>query len=160
MSNDHPDPAPGGLLPELQAGDYLATKDTLAPVGVVLAGQRWVLRMAEIPDPRTGGWTLTPVPEATRPVSTPPAQPAGATDIEAISAKVHDQWMETKRSKGVTSRKSEAGEELMVAYDQLSEAAKDLDRGSVRAVLSAQAALATPRKCLTANQPAKGSTDG
>ena len=58
-------------------------------------------------------------------------------DIEAISAKVHEQWMESKRSKGVTSRKSETGEELMVPYEKLSEAAKELDRGSVKAVLAA-----------------------
>jgi hypothetical protein len=57
--------------------------------------------------------------------------------IEAVAAKVHDAWMEAKRAQGVTSRKSESGEELMVDYDQLSERAKDLDRGSVRAVYSA-----------------------
>ncbi len=59
-------------------------------------------------------------------------------DVELISAKVHEQWMESKRAQGVRSRKSESGEELMVPYDQLSEAAKELDRGSVRAVLSAK----------------------
>jgi hypothetical protein len=45
--------------------------------------------------------------------------------------------MESKREQGVESRLSESGEELMVPYPQLSEAAKDLDRGSVRAVLAA-----------------------
>lgn len=50
--------------------------------------------------------------------------------IEAVSAAVHDEWMRTKARQGVASV------ELMVPYDQLSEAAKDLDRGSVRAVLS------------------------
>jgi hypothetical protein len=58
-------------------------------------------------------------------------------DIEIVSAKVHDAWMESKRAEGVTSRKSESGEELMVPYDQLSEAAKELDRGTVRAVYAA-----------------------
>jgi len=58
-------------------------------------------------------------------------------DIEAISAKVHEQWMEAKRLKGVTSRKLESGEELMVPYPELSEDAKELDRGSVRAVIAA-----------------------
>ncbi len=58
-------------------------------------------------------------------------------DVELISAKVHEQWMESKRLQGISSRKSESGEELMVPYDQLSEAAKEIDRGSVRAVLSA-----------------------
>jgi hypothetical protein len=62
-------------------------------------------------------------------------------DLELISAKVHEQWMESKRTKGVTSRKSESGEELMVPYEQLSESAKDLDRGSVKAVLDAIAAV-------------------
>jgi hypothetical protein len=57
--------------------------------------------------------------------------------IEVVSAKVHEKWMETKRTKGVVSRKSETGEELMVPYSDLSEAAKDLDRGSVKATLDA-----------------------
>ncbi len=63
-------------------------------------------------------------------------------DIEAVSAKVHEAWMESKRAQGVTSRKSETGEELMVPYDQLSEPAKDLDRGTVRAVYEAIRATA------------------
>jgi len=55
--------------------------------------------------------------------------------IEEVSAKVHEKWMETKRAQGVTSRRSEKDEELMVPYADLSEAAKDLDRGSVRATI-------------------------
>jgi hypothetical protein len=62
-------------------------------------------------------------------------------DIEAVAAKVHEAWMQTKRAQGVTSRKSESGEDLMVPYERLSEAAKDLDRGSVRAVYDAIEAL-------------------
>lgn len=58
-------------------------------------------------------------------------------DIELVSAKVHDAWMDSKRVQGVTTRQSEAGEELMVPYEQLSEAAKELDRGTVRAVYAA-----------------------
>jgi len=58
--------------------------------------------------------------------------------IEAIAEQVHNRWIETKQSQGITSRKSETGEELMVPYAQLSEAAKDLDRNSVRAVLEAE----------------------
>ena len=61
-------------------------------------------------------------------------------DIEAISEKVHEQWVESRRSQGITSRKSETGEELMVPYAQLSEAAKDLDRNTVKAVLAAYTA--------------------
>ena len=58
-------------------------------------------------------------------------------DIEIVAAKVHEAWMETKRRHGVTTRKSEKGEELMVPYEQLSEEAKELDRGTVRAVYAA-----------------------
>lgn len=63
-------------------------------------------------------------------------------DIEAVSAEVHLAWMFAKRAAGVTTRKAEDGEELMVPYDQLSEKAKDLDRGSVRAVYAAIERLA------------------
>jgi hypothetical protein len=62
-------------------------------------------------------------------------------DIEVVSAKVHEAWMESKRKQGVTSRKAEDGEELMAPYDQLSEKAKDLDRGTVQAVYRAIASL-------------------
>jgi len=58
-------------------------------------------------------------------------------DIEVVSAKVHEAWVESKRARGVTSRRSETGEELMVPYEQLSDSAKELDRGSVRAVYEA-----------------------
>lgn len=58
-------------------------------------------------------------------------------DIETVAAKVHEAWMDSKKAQGVTSRKSETGEELMVPYKQLSEQAKELDRGSVRAVYAA-----------------------
>ena len=58
-------------------------------------------------------------------------------DIEIVAAKVHEAWMESKREKGIASRKSETGEELMVPYDNLSEDAKELDRASVRAVYKA-----------------------
>lgn len=65
----------------------------------------------------------------------------GLPDIETVSAEVHQAWMESKHSAGVTSRKSETGEELMVPYERLSEVAKDLDRGTVRAVYRAIARL-------------------
>lgn len=58
-------------------------------------------------------------------------------DIEITSARVHEAWMESKRAQGVTSRKAEDGEELMVPYEQLSEKAKQLDRGTVQAVYAA-----------------------
>jgi hypothetical protein len=65
-------------------------------------------------------------------------------DVEMVSAKVHEAWMEGKRAKGVESRKSETGEELMVPYEALSEAAKDLDRQTVLAVYRAIEALHQP----------------
>lgn len=58
-------------------------------------------------------------------------------DIEIVSAKVHEAWMDSKLKAGVTTRKLETGEELMVPYGDLSEAAKELDRGTVRAVYAA-----------------------
>jgi hypothetical protein len=58
-------------------------------------------------------------------------------DIEVVSAKVHEAWIESKLAQGVTTRKSETGEELMVPYEELSEPAKELDRGTVRAVFAA-----------------------
>lgn len=58
-------------------------------------------------------------------------------DIELVSAEVHAAWLAAKRAQGFTSRRSETGEELMVPYEQLSEAAKDLDRATVRAVYAA-----------------------
>jgi len=58
-------------------------------------------------------------------------------DVDAVAAKVHEAWMESKQAQGVTSRLSEAGEELMVPYEQLSEAAKEFDRTMVRVVYEA-----------------------
>ena len=67
-------------------------------------------------------------------------------DIETVSAKVHEAWMATKRAQGVTSRKSESGEEMMVPYEQLSEEMKELDRGTVRAVYEAIRAAAAEER--------------
>ena len=64
-------------------------------------------------------------------------------DVAEEAAKVHEAWMDAKRRAGVSTRKSEAGEALMVPYEQLSEEAKDLDRSSVRAVYDAIRALRT-----------------
>ena len=58
-------------------------------------------------------------------------------DIETVSAKVHEAWMESKAAQGIKTRQSEKGEELMVPYEQLSEEAKELDRATVRAVYAA-----------------------
>jgi hypothetical protein len=58
-------------------------------------------------------------------------------DIEVVSEQVHKAWIESKLAMNVTSRLSETGEELMVPYTKLSEAAKDLDRSTVMAVYTA-----------------------
>ena len=58
-------------------------------------------------------------------------------DIEIVSSKVHEAWMNAKRAQGITTRQSEKGEELMVPYEQLSEEAKELDRETVRTVYAA-----------------------
>lgn len=58
-------------------------------------------------------------------------------DIEIVSAAVHQAWIESKLAQGVTTRKSETGEEMMVPYPQLTESCKELDRGTVRAVYAA-----------------------
>lgn len=58
-------------------------------------------------------------------------------DIEIVSAQVHASWIDSKRAQGVTTRKAEDGEELMAPYQVLSEKAKELDRGTVKAVYAA-----------------------
>ncbi|MEP7239138.1 MAG: RyR domain-containing protein [Ferruginibacter sp.] len=58
-------------------------------------------------------------------------------DIELVSAEVHKAWMESKKANGISTRKSEEDEELMVPYEKLSEKAKDLDRNTVKAVYAA-----------------------
>ena len=65
-------------------------------------------------------------------------------DIEIVSSQVHEAWMQSKLAQGVTTRKAEDGEELMAPYMDLSERAKELDRGTVRAVYAAIAATAGP----------------
>lgn len=63
-------------------------------------------------------------------------------NIEVVSAKVHEAWMDSKRAQGVTTRKAEDGEELMAPYEALSEKAKELDRATVKAVYAAIEAAA------------------
>ena len=62
-------------------------------------------------------------------------------DLELVAEQVHNAWVETKKSQGITSRPSEFGEEQMVPYSMLSERAKDLDRGTVRTVYAAISSL-------------------
>lgn len=66
--------------------------------------------------------------------------PRELPDIEAVSMKLHEAWVARIRADGRTSRESETGEELMVPYAELSEAAKEMARSSVRAVYDAIAA--------------------
>lgn len=58
-------------------------------------------------------------------------------DVELVAEKVHEAWIDSKLKKGVLSRLSEKGEELMVPYLDLTEENKELDRGSVVAVYNA-----------------------
>lgn len=58
-------------------------------------------------------------------------------DMEQVAALVHRSWMEGKYAKGITSRKAEDGEELMVDYFELSEVQKDQDRQTVKTVYGA-----------------------
>jgi hypothetical protein len=58
-------------------------------------------------------------------------------DIEVVADAVHQSWIETKQANGITSRKAEDGEELMVPYSQLSEKQKEMDRGLVKTVYGA-----------------------
>jgi molybdenum-dependent DNA-binding transcriptional regulator ModE len=67
-------------------------------------------------------------------------------EIETVAKSVHDAWVQTKRAQGITTRKSETGEELMVEYDELSEEAKELDRNSVRAVYAAIESLTKEKR--------------
>ena len=58
--------------------------------------------------------------------------------IEKVAAKVHEAWMEERRKQGFTSVPSViTGEEQMRPYAELSEAVKDYDRATVRAVYAA-----------------------
>jgi hypothetical protein len=58
-------------------------------------------------------------------------------DLEVVAAAVHTDWIEKEKAARVASRKSVNGEELMVPYDKLSEAAKSLDRDTVKVVYAA-----------------------
>jgi len=58
--------------------------------------------------------------------------------IELLAAKVHEAWMQEKRSHGIWSRVSDlTGAELLVPYAELAETDKDADRVTVRTVLAA-----------------------
>lgn len=62
----------------------------------------------------------------------------GLPDIEVVSALVHEAWVNAKRAAGTKSRIfDQTGEELMVPYGMLTNAAQELDRASVRAVYEA-----------------------
>lgn len=55
--------------------------------------------------------------------------------VEMCAEAVHDKWVETKLSQGITSRPAEDGTEQIAPYASLPEHIKDLDRGSVEAVV-------------------------
>ena len=58
-------------------------------------------------------------------------------EVEEVAAIIHAAWMDEKLVQGVTSRKAEDGEELMVPYAQLSEKARASNRTLVRTVYAA-----------------------
>ncbi len=58
-------------------------------------------------------------------------------NVESVAAKVHENWMQSKLAQGISSRKAEDGEELMVPYEQLSEKQKQVDRDLVKTVYAA-----------------------
>ena len=58
-------------------------------------------------------------------------------EVEEVAASIHAAWMDEKLAAGISSRKSESGEELMVAYELLSEQAKASNRNLVRTVYAA-----------------------
>lgn len=68
---------------------------------------------------------------------TDPEPPGRAALTELLAAAAHEGWMASKRAQGITSRLSEWGEEFMVPYGEMSERAKDIDRGAVSSVLDA-----------------------
>ena len=57
--------------------------------------------------------------------------------LDTVASACHDSWMQIKLKAGITSRKAEDGEELMVPFDKLSEKQKDMDRSLVRTVYEA-----------------------
>lgn len=61
--------------------------------------------------------------------------------IEELAAQVHADWMNAKLAQGITSRPSADGVEQMVPYGRLPDEIKELDRVTVRSVLSALTAL-------------------
>jgi hypothetical protein len=65
------------------------------------------------------------------------ADPGDLPDVEVVAALVHESWLVEKRRQGVTSRLDSEGREQMVPYGQLTEAQKELDRATVRAVYAA-----------------------
>jgi hypothetical protein len=62
--------------------------------------------------------------------------------IEALSAEMHNAWMEANRANGVTTAISRlTGEEQMVPYDDLSDVVKEYDRAGAHAFLDTIARL-------------------
>lgn len=61
---------------------------------------------------------------------------------DQVAQLIHDEWMSSKRERGIHSRLSPSGEELMVPYSQLSNEAKELNRALVRTVYLAIDSLA------------------
>lgn len=58
-------------------------------------------------------------------------------EVEEVAAVIHSAWMDEKLAQGITSRKADDDEELMVPYEQLSEKARASNRNLVRTVYAA-----------------------
>jgi hypothetical protein len=120
--------------------------DTPVPVGPLHRGlgvgcARMLGLIAPSPRLRSQGQGGPDLLDQLNPQGDNMATPTIGVLIEPLAEAVHDQWMESKLAQGVTSRRSETGEELMVPYRRLSQPQKDLDRNSVRAVLDAAGQL-------------------
>lgn len=58
-------------------------------------------------------------------------------DIEKVCSKVHADWIKDKEAKGINTKMSDTGEELMQPYEQLSDTAKENIRNKVNSVYTA-----------------------
>lgn len=64
--------------------------------------------------------------------------------VEILAEKSHYGYMLGKRATGTESRLTESGEEVMVPFEQLSEASKDISRAAAAAMLDGLADLGVP----------------
>ena len=115
-------------------------RDLVKAGALILAEIERMDRAARAEEPEPGIDSIT-----NRPKCCAQHVPAQLPDIELVSAKVHQAWMETKLAQGIHSRPAADGTEQMVPYESLPDALQELDRSTVRAVYAAIAqATAAP----------------